>query len=134
MGTRSRSSVVLAIGLLAGSATGAGAQDAEVPGPAAYVHGSFQGVDCCGDFIETFDDEGKRLTLRGMASSGTSEMDDPRLSGAWTQTANLDEFAQLDTDERVEVQWGELTITNGQGMWAGTWTSTFDSKAASEPH
>ena len=133
MGTRSRLSVVLAIGLLAaGSAMGAGAQGAEEPGPAAYVHGFFDGVDCCGDEVETFDDAGNRLTLRGMTGSGTSEMDDPRLSGVWEQTVSVDEFAQPDTDERVEIQWGELTITNDEGTWAGTWTSTYDSAAVSE--
>ncbi len=133
MGTRSRLSSVLAIGLLAtGSAIGVGAQGAEETGPAAYVHGFFYGVDCCGDEVETFDDEGNRLTLRGMTGSGTSEMDDPRISGVWEQTGSVDEFPQSDTDERVEVSWGELTITNDEGTWAGTWTSTYDSAAVSE--
>ncbi len=132
MGTRSRLSVVLAIGLLAGSAMGSGAQGAGEPGPAAYVHGFFDGVGCCGDEVETFDDEGNRLTLRGMTGSGTSEMDDPRLSGVWENTVSVDEFAQLDTDERVEIHWGELTITNDEGTWAGTWTQTYDSMAVSD--
>lgn len=132
MGTRSRLSIALAVGLLAGSAMGAGARGAEAPGPAAYVHGFFDGVDCCGTEVETFDDEGNRLTLRGMTGSGTSEMDDPRLSGVWEQTVNLNEFAQPDTDERVEIHWGGLTIANDAGTWAGTWTSTYDSAAVSE--
>ena len=132
MGTRSRLSVVLAMGLLAGSTMGAGAQDVEDPGPAAYVHGFFHGVDCCGDEVETFDDAGNRLTLRGMTGSGTSEMDDPRLSGVWKDTVSVDEFPQLDADERVEIHWGELTITNDEGTWAGTWASTYDSESVSE--
>ena len=99
------------------------------PGPAAYVHGTMTGVECCGDEVETFDDEGNRLTLRGMASSGRISMDDPRLSGDWEYTNNVDEFPQPGTDERVEVGWGTLTITNEDGSWSGTWTSTDDSAA-----
>ncbi len=101
-------------------------------GPAAYVHGTMVELECCGDEVETFDDAGNRLTLRGSASSGTMRMDDPRLSGDWEGTVNVDEFPQLDTGERVEVQWGGLTITNDDGTWAGTWTSTYDSAAVTE--
>jgi hypothetical protein len=119
---------ILTIGLLAGSAVGVTAQDTDDPGPAAYVHGSFVGAfDCCGDEVETFDDAGNRLTLRGMVDSAMLEMDDPRISGAWEETVSIDEFPQPGTDERVEVHWGELTITNDDGSWSGTWKSTYDS-------
>ena len=58
--------------------------------------------------------------------------DDPRLNGVYEVTVKLDEFPQLDTDERVEVAWGDLTITNDEGTWSGTWTSTYDSAASDE--
>lgn len=102
------------------------------PGPAAYVHGTMTGVECCGDEVETFDDEGNRLTLRGMASSGRIVMDDPRLSGDWEYTNNVDEFPQPGTGERVEIGWGGLTITNEDGSWSGTHKGTLDSAAAKE--
>ena len=132
MGTKSRLSVTLAIGLTAGSAIGAAAQGVDDPGPAAYVHGYYEGVDCCGEEVETFDDAGNRLTLRGMTGSGISEMDDARLSGARTDTVNVDEFPQATTDERVEIQWGETTITNDAGTWEGTWLATYDTAAPTE--
>ncbi|MGD8683219.1 MAG: hypothetical protein PVG27_04680 [Chloroflexota bacterium] len=53
-------------------------------------------------------------------------MDDPRLSGDWEMTHSIDEFPQPDTDVRVEIHWGELSITNDQGGWTGTWKSTYD--------
>jgi hypothetical protein len=101
------------------------------PGPAAYVHGRVTLGDCCGDEVATYDEDGDRLTLRGMVASGTVVMDDPRMSGAWEKTVRIDEFPQPDTDERVEVHWGELTITNDRGGWSGTWTSTYDSQPLS---
>jgi hypothetical protein len=103
------------------------------PGPAAYVHGDRVTTECCGpEDNETFDDEGNRLTMRGMVSSGTMEMDDPRISGSWEMTWNVDEFPQPDTDERVEVLWGEMTISNEEGGWSGTWSSTYDSAQPEE--
>jgi hypothetical protein len=112
-----------------GTVPGAAVAD---PGPAAYVHGTMVGRDCCGDAVETFDDDGDRLTMRGMVSSGLVDMDDPRLSGTWEQTGNLDEFPQLDGEERVEIHWAGLTISNDEGSWNGTCTSTYDSAAATE--
>ena len=112
-----------------GSVPGATTDD---PGPAAYVHGLMVQRDCCGDEAETFDDDGDRLTLRGMVASGTMEMDDPRITGSYELTVSVDEFPQPDTDARVEVHWGELTITNDAGGWNGTWSSTYDSAQAAE--
>ena len=109
-----------------------GAAEAVDPGPAAYVHGTMFEGDCCGAEVETYDDDGNRQTLRGSVMSGNLKMDDPRISGAWETTINIDEFPQPDTDVRVEVHWGELTITNDQGAWNGTWKSTYDSSSPVE--
>ena len=109
-----------------GNAPGA-ATDAVDPGPAAYVEGTMFEGPCCGDEVETYDDEGNRLTLRASVLSGNVKVDDPRLSGVYEMTISIDEFPQPDTDERIEVHWGELTITNDQGGWSGTWKSTYDS-------
>jgi hypothetical protein len=108
------------------------ATDGVDPGPAAYVHGLMFEGDGGWDEVETYDDDGNRLTLRDSVMSGNVEMDDQRLSGAYKMTISIDEFPQPDTDDRVEVHWGELTITNDQGGWSGTWKSTYDSEQSEE--
>ncbi len=97
------------------------------PGPAAYVHGTMTAFGCCGDYLETYDDSGNRLTARGTVHTGAIEMDDPRLSGDYTNSVSIDEFPQPDTTEGVEVNWGDLVIENAAGTWRGTWMSTYDS-------
>ena len=112
-----------------GTVPGAAVAD---PGPAAYVHGTMTLHTFDHDPVETFDDDGNRLTLRGGSASGAVNMDDPRLSGAWEETNNLAEFPQLHDELRVEIWWGGLTITNDDGSWNGMCTSTYDSAAAAE--
>jgi hypothetical protein len=109
-----------------------GAAEVGEPGPAAYVHGAMVETLCCGDEAETYDSDGNRLTLRGMASSGLVEMDDPRLAGSFTMIGNGDEFPQADTSERVEIGWGEVRIENEDGAWSGTFATTYDSEKINE--
>jgi hypothetical protein len=111
------------------SVPGAASDDTPV---AAYVHGFMFEGDGGWDEVETYDDDGNRLTLRDSVGSGNVKMDDPRISGAWELTISIDEFPQPGTDERVEVHWGEFTITNDDGSWSGTWKSTYDSEQPTE--
>jgi hypothetical protein len=94
---------------------------------AAYVHGGPTTFgSCCGDEVETFDEEGNRLTLRNMEVTGEWSFDDPRLSGTVRTVQHTDEFPQADADGRIEIWWGDVRIENDDGAWSGTVTSTYD--------
>jgi hypothetical protein len=103
------------------------------PAPtAAYVHGVLQLDLCCGDEVETYDEAGNRLTLRGMETSGAAIFDDPRLTGTCRETGNTDEFPQPGTDKRVEIWWGTMRIENEGGAWDGATVSTYESAQPTE--
>ncbi len=94
---------------------------------AAYVHGSPSRPSCCGPEVETYDEAGNRLTLRNMETGGTWTFDDPRLTGAVTTVGHMDAFPQADSDEWVEVWWGDLRVVNEDGAWSGTSSGSLDS-------
>jgi len=119
---------ILAIGLLAGSAVGAAAQDEEVaaePTTPAKVTGTIDSE--AGDLVqeptETVVDG--VLEVRGGVFTGDRfEMDDPRLTGTATGTFNVDVHKESDFIDVVAGSLG-LRIENEAGSWSGQGTTVF---------
>jgi hypothetical protein len=84
-----------------------------VPGKAAYVAGT-ETVTVTTPGTPT--QAGDATRLRGRVVASVDTMDDPRVSGTGTITANFDMYG------RVGPQWGTYRLENAGGAWEGKWT------------
>jgi hypothetical protein len=123
--------VVIAVGLLAGSAIGATAQDgsptASELGP-ALVTGRIVHTGGADEFAQDTETEGG-LMQRERSTIGRLMMDDPRLSGDVMQIDNADRFCDGACSPETfagDVLWGTIEITNDGGSWTGTSVGTTD--------
>ena len=116
--------LVLAIGLLGGSAVGVAAQDEEAaaePSTPAKVAGTIEGGgDVVQEPTETVVDG--LLEVRDFVLVGDAlEMDDPRMTGSISVTFNADVHKVSDFEE-VVLQTVEIRIDNDDGSWQGQGT------------
>ncbi|MFV2063788.1 MAG: hypothetical protein ACC726_09795 [Chloroflexota bacterium] len=109
---------IIAIGLLAGSALGVAAQDAEVPSGLlpATVSGT---MDALGG-SETVGTPVDGLQQDQQTEAGRLEMSDPRLSGSYSIKATMNRYLHRDEEVGAEVWSGTATVTNDGGAWIGT--------------
>ncbi len=129
-----------ALSLRQGSSTDpGGGPDSVSPSPsmppeeAVYIQGALRIEECCKEGVGVLTEaDGVRQRLRGELWTGTSTMNDPRLSGTFTFPLNVDEYPQPASAVRVEIGWGSIRIENENGAWVGSFSSTLDSKASPE--
>jgi len=112
----------IAIGLLAGSAVGVTAQDAEVAAPVEFTAKWAFGPDVR---AETFEFDGGNLMTRGGAwrPGVLTEASDPRLQGTLSIAANSNQIAGAGGPE----VWNyAFRIENDEGVWQQMPTITLD--------
>jgi hypothetical protein len=115
----------IAIGLLAGSVVGVGAQEEEAaaePSTPAKVTGTINGE--AGDLVQepTETVVNGVLEVRGGIGEGDQfEMDDPRLTGTVTLAFNADVHKESDFTDVVAAALG-LRLENEAGSWSGQGT------------
>ena len=125
---RNATIVLVAVGLVAGSAIGASGQDEAVDKGAALVTGRIVHSPGSREFAEDTETE-IGFVQRGRSTSGSLTMNDPRLSGNVRLEDNADRFCDGPCSEatyRGDVLWGTIEITNEDGSWSGTSTGTTD--------
>ena len=105
----------IAVGLLAGSAIGVAAQDADPAAPSVW---SGQLVPAQGEQI-SFEETPTYLELLGR-DSGQIEASDPRISGDWEQVLAVRVF-DPEGDGAV-LQTATIRVENDGGSWSGTYS------------
>ncbi len=112
-------SIVLAIGLLAGSAVGVAAQseDADPMAP-AVVTGSIDGRRDLSGSVTTDPGTGATIT-ESVGFRQTWEASDPRLSGSVIYTGNWHSYGDGD----LQVEASSVVLDNAEGRWIGTGTA-----------
>lgn len=115
----------VAIGVLAGSAVGAAAQDGDAaaePATAGVVTGTIEVGG--GEYFEIqtkrWDDERGVEELRGRYLDDPIQMDEPRLSGLLRSTVNLDTYGGRELSGEGTVAAGRTELINDDGSWTGT--------------
>lgn len=106
---------IVTIGMLAGSAVGVTAQDADPAAPSVW---SGELVPAEGEQI-SFEDTPTYLEVLGR-DSGRIEASDPRISGDWAQVLAVRVF-DPDGDGAV-LQTATISIANEGGSWSGTYS------------
>jgi hypothetical protein len=100
------------------------------PTPAAIAYGPVSVVsglsDCPSiDFgTQTTGPDGVQHA-RGGTVTCTETADDPRVSGAYTGTWNLDWWGTADRTSGALVQWGTTRLVNAGGAWVGRMTGVY---------
>jgi hypothetical protein len=121
--------LVVLVGLLAGSAVGVTAQDDEAADhAAALVTGRIVHSGEPAEFTEDTETE-SGFMQRGRSQPGFSVMSDPRLSGTVVTEDNADRFCDgpcSDDTYLGDVLWGTMEITNDGGSWTGTSVGSTD--------
>ena len=114
---------ILALGLLAGSAVGAAAQDeapvAGAPTGASFFTGTYEGGFPTTEPVVTAVDDGEQI--RGLVVQGTIDTSDPRMTGVVTQAIDIDD-AELGDAGRVSLSAHSWRIENDGGSWVGPGT------------
>jgi hypothetical protein len=128
---RSISIMAIAVGLLAGAAVGATAQQEAVP----QVPTAFSGHLECGpevrhgtDTSETFETGDGRLfhtASHGYAWQPSGTMSDPRLEGTYYLAFEWDEYLSPGAPGWVRLGAGTWRIENDEGAWQGSLTNAW---------
>lgn len=117
----------------AATPTAAIATPAPTPSPTAITHGPVTvvaGTAVCPsiDFGTVTTDSTGVQHSRGGTLACTQTVNDPRVSGAYTATWNLDWWGTADHSNGALVQWGTVRLVNAGGAWEGRATGVYSSE------